>query len=267
MSNKFIFGRYLPLNSVVHRLDPRAKLLLSFCYIILVFLANNPLSYAVLIVLTIGSILASKISLGFFLRGIRPLLWLIVFTVILQLLFSPVGGHTYFHWAFINITQFGLINAGYIFIRFLLIIMMSTLLTLSTQPLDIATGLASLMKPLRWLRVPVDTLAMMLSIALRFVPTLMDEATKIMNAQRARGVDFGEGGLFKQAKSLIPLMVPLFMSAFNRAEDLSTAMEARGYQDSEHRSQYRILTWQKRDTITWLLFLIGFAAILACRHW
>ncbi|ATU71201.1 energy-coupling factor transporter transmembrane protein EcfT [Levilactobacillus brevis] len=266
MSN-FIFGRYLPLDSVVHRLDPRAKLMLSFCYIIVVFLANNIWSYAILIAFTVGAILASKISLGFFLKGIRPLLWLIVFTVVLQLLFSPAGGHTYFHWAFINITQDGLINAGYIFVRFLLIIMMSTLLTLSTQPLDIATGLASLMKPLRWVKVPVDTLAMMLSIALRFVPTLMDEATKIMNAQRARGVDFGEGSLFKQAKSLIPLMVPLFMSAFNRAEDLSTAMEARGYQDSEHRSQYRILTWQRRDTVTWLLFLLGFVAILIFRHW
>lgn len=266
MSN-FIFGRYLPLDSVVHHLDPRNKLLLSFCYIILVFMANNPVNYLLIIAFTVGAILASKISLGFFLKGIRPLLWLIVFTVVLQLLFSPTGGHVYFHWAFVNITQFGLINSGYIFIRFLLIIMMSTLLTLSTQPLDIATGLASLMKPLRWVKVPVDTLAMMLSIALRFVPTLMDEANKIMNAQRARGVDFGEGGLLKQAKSLIPLMVPLFMSAFNRAEDLSTAMEARGYQDSEHRSQYRILTWQRRDTITWIIFVVVLAAILATRRW
>lgn len=265
--SKFIFGRYLPLSSVVHRLDPRNKLLLSFCYIILVFLANSWVSYLILIAMTLGAIWASKIHLGFFLRGIRPLIWLIIFTVILQLLFSPTGGHVYWHWAFINITQFGVINAGYIFIRFLLIIMMSTLLTLSTQPLDIATGLASLMKPLRWVKVPVDTLAMMLSIALRFVPTLMDEAQKIMNAQRARGVDFGEGGLIKQAKSLIPLMVPLFMSAFNRAEDLSTAMEARGYQDSEHRSQYRILTWQRRDTVTWLIFGVGLILILISRRW
>lgn len=265
--SKFIFGRYLPLDSVVHRLDPRNKLALSFCYIILVFLANNWLSYLLLIALTLGAIWASKIRLGFFLRGIRPLIWLIIFTVILQVLFSPTGGQVYWHWAFINITQFGLINAGYIFIRFLLIIMMSTLLTLSTQPLDIATGLASLMTPLRWVKVPVDTLAMMLSIALRFVPTLMDEAQKIMNAQRARGVDFGAGGLLKQAKSLIPLMVPLFMSAFNRAEDLSTAMEARGYQDSEHRTQYRVLTWQRRDTVTWLIFGAGLALILISRHW
>ncbi|WP_024746894.1 energy-coupling factor transporter transmembrane component T family protein [Levilactobacillus namurensis] len=265
--SKFIFGRYLPLNSVVHRLDPRNKLLLSFCYIILVFLANSWVSYLILIILTLGAIAASKIKLGFLMRGIRPLIWLIVFTVLLQILFSPVGGQVYWHWAFINITQSGLINAGFIFIRFLLIIMMSTLLTLSTQPLDIATGLASLMRPLRWLHVPVDTLAMMLSIALRFVPTLMDEAQKIMNAQRARGVDFGEGGLIKQAKSLIPLMVPLFMSAFNRAEDLSTAMEARGYQDSEHRSQYRILTWQRRDTVTWIIFGVGLVLILISRRW
>jgi len=107
----------------------------------------------------------------------------------------------------------------------------------------------------------------MLSIALRFVPTLMDEAQKIMNAQRARGVDFGEGSLLKRAKSLLPLMVPLFMSAFNRAEDLSTAMEARGYQDSEHRSQYRLLTWQRRDTVTWVIFVVGLALILISRRW
>lgn len=265
--SKFLFGRYLPLNSIVHRLDPRNKLLLSFCYIILVFLANNWLSYLILIAFTLGAIRASTIPLRIFVRGIRPLIWLILFTVALQLLFSPTGGHVYFHWTFINVTQYGVVNAGYIFIRFLLIITMSTLLTLSTQPLDIATGLASLMKPLRWVRVPVDTLAMMLSIALRFVPTLMDEAQKIMNAQRARGVDFGEGGLIKQAKALLPLMAPLFISAFNRAEDLSIAMEAQGYQDSEHRSQYRILTWQRRDTVTWLIFALGLALILICRRW
>lgn len=263
----FIFGRYLPLNSIVHRLDPRSKLLLSFCYLIVVFLANSWLSYAILVGFTLAAILSSKISLGFFLKGLRPMLWLIAFTVVVQLLFSPAGGHVYFHWTILNITQAGLVNSGVIFIRFLLIIMMSTLLTLSTQPLDIATGLSSLMNPLRWVRIPVDTLAMMLAIALRFVPTLMDEATKIMNAQRARGVDFGEGGLIKQAKSFIPLMVPLFMSAFNRAEDLSTAMEARGYRDSEHRSQYRILTWQRRDTMTWLVFLMVVAAMLATRRW
>ncbi|WP_061776039.1 energy-coupling factor transporter transmembrane component T family protein [Levilactobacillus senmaizukei] len=265
--SSILFGRYLPLDSVVHRLDPRAKLLLSFFYIVLVFMANSLWSYVILVAMTLGAILASKINLGFFLKGIRPLLWLIIFTVIVQMLFSPVGGHTYFHWAFLRITTLGIITAGIIAVRFLLIIMTSTLLTLTTQPLDIATGLASLMKPLRWVKVPVDTLAMMLSIALRFVPTLMDEAVKIMNAQRARGVDFGEGNLFKQAHSLIPLMIPLFMSAFNRAEDLSIAMEARGYQDSEHRSQYRILTWHRRDTITWLIFAIGFAAILVFRRW
>lgn len=266
MSN-FLLGRYLPIDSVVHRLDPRNKLMLSFCYIIFVFIANNWLSYLILTGFTVMALACSKIRLGFFLKGIRPLLWLIVFTVVLQLLFSPVGGTVYWQWAFIRITHAGVINAATVFMRFLLIILMSTLLTLTTQPLDIATGLSSLMKPLRWVRVPVDTLAMMLSIALRFVPTLMDEAQKIMNAQRARGVDFGEGGLLKRAQAFIPLMVPLFMSAFNRAEDLSVAMEARGYRDSEHRSQYRILTWQRRDTVTWVIFTMGFILILLTRRW
>jgi ABC-type cobalt transport system, permease component CbiQ and related transporters len=150
-----------------------------------------------------------------------------------------------------QLSREGLINAGYIAARFLLIIFMSTLLTLTTQPLEIADGLEYLISPLRVIKFPVNEVALMLSIALRFVPKLMDETTKIMNAQRARGVDFNNGSLLKRAKALLPLLIPLMMSSIDIASDLTTAMISRGYRDGEGRTRYRILKWQARDS--WVL--------------
>lgn len=161
----------------------------------------------------------------FFINGVKPLIWLILFTVILQVLFSASGGHVYFQWGIITISQLGLINGVYIFCRFVLIIFMSTLLTLTTPPLELSDAIEYLLMPLRAVHFPVYEVALMLSIALRFVPTLMDETEKIMNAQRARGVDFGEGNIFQQMRAVVPLLIPLFVSSFNRAEDLATAME------------------------------------------
>ena len=194
------------------------------------------------------ALLASKIPMSFFWNGVKPLLWVILFTVVLQMLFTT-GGDVYFEWYFIKITSYGVINAIFIFLRFMFIIFISTLMTLTTPPLQIADAMESIMKPLGKIGVPVHEIALMLSIALRFVPTLMDEAQKIMNAQRARGVDFGEGNLFEQMKAIIPILIPLFVSSFNRAEDLATAMEARGYQGGTGRSKYRVLTYGKIDGI------------------
>ncbi|PWF99952.1 energy-coupling factor transporter transmembrane component T family protein [Levilactobacillus bambusae] len=264
--NKLIFGRYLPMNSWVHRLDPRDKLTLSFFFFILVFMANNWETYLLLSIVTLFSIWMSKIPWHFFFRGIRPLIWLIIFTVLLQLFFSPAGSHVYWQWGPFLITQFGIVNSAYVFMRFLLIIAMSTLLTLTTQPLDLANGIESLMAPLKIVHFPVETTAMMLSIALRFVPTLMDETETIMNAQRARGVDFGSGSIMKQIKTVIPLLVPLFVSAFNHAEDLSVAMEARGYQPDTPRTHYRQLVWHRQDTISWGFYIVVFIGLLALRQ-
>lgn len=240
MFTKVLFGRFVPTNSIIHRLDPRAKLVLSLYFIVVIFLANSLATYAWLTLVTIGVILLTKVPLKFFWDGIRPLVWIIMFTVILQIMFSS-GGHVYWQWGILSITHFGIQNGVYIFLRFLLIICMSTVLTLTTQPLMIADAVESLLKPLAKIKVPVYELALMLSIALRFVPTLMDEAQKIMNAQRARGVNFGTGSLLKRVRSLIPILIPLFISAFNRAEELATAMEARGYSGGEGRSKYRLL--------------------------
>ena len=248
MLDKLLLGRYLKGDSFIHRLDPRTKFLATFLFIIIVFLANNWLTYFILAIFTMIALLASKIPMSFFWNGVKPLLWVILFTVVLQMVFTT-GGDVYVEWAFIKITSYGVINAIFIFLRFMFIIFISTLMTLTTPPLQIADAMESIMKPLGKIGVPVHEIALMLSIALRFVPTLMDEAQKIMNAQRARGVDFGEGNLFEQMKAIIPILIPLFVSSFNRAEDLATAMEARGYQGGTGRSKYRVLTYGKIDGI------------------
>ena len=248
MLDKLLLGRYLQGDSFIHRLDPRTKFLATFLFIIIVFLANNWLTYFILAIFTMLALLASKIPMSFFWNGVKPLLWVILFTVVLQMVFTT-GGEVYVEWYFIKITSYGVINAIFIFLRFMFIIFISTLMTLTTPPLQIADAMESIMKPLGKIGVPVHEIALMLSIALRFVPTLMDEAQKIMNAQRARGVDFGEGNLFEQMKAIIPILIPLFVSSFNRAEDLATAMEARGYQGGTGRSKYRVLTYGKIDGI------------------
>lgn len=264
MMNKLIFGRYMPGDSLIHRLDPRAKLLASFYFIGIIFLANNWQTYVLLAVFTLVAVLLSKVDIKFFIRGIRPLIWLILFTVALQVLFTS-GGVTYWSWGIVNITEFGVMNGLFIFCRFVLIIFMSTLLTLTTPPLELSDAIEYLLRPLKAVRFPVHEISLMLSIALRFVPTLMDETEKIMNAQRARGVDFGEGSLVQKMKAVIPLLIPLFVSSFNRAEDLATAMEARGYQGGEGRTKYRILHWHNRDTNVILMFVLLTIALFFLR--
>lgn len=253
--DKLILGRYLQGDSWIHKLDPRTKLIGTFVFVLVIFLANNWVTYGLLIGYTLIALLLSKIPLGFFWKGIKPLIWVILFTVALQILFTS-GGDVYFQWGFIQVTSEGIINAIFIFLRFVLIISFSTLLTLTTAPLQLTDAIEAVMKPLAVVKFPVHEVALMLSIALRFVPTLMDEAQKIMNAQRARGVDFGEGNLFEQMKAIIPILIPLFVSSLNRAEDLATAMEARGYQGGDGRSKYRVLNYEMRDAIAGLSLVV-----------
>lgn len=256
MMDKLIFGRYIPGDSWIHKLDPRAKLLGTVIFIGIIFLANNWLTYLLLLAFALTAIRLSTIKLSFFINGVKPLIWLILFTVVLQVLFT--GGSTvYFDWGPIIVSQEGLLNGVFIFCRFVLIIFMSTLLTLTTMPLSLTDAIEYLLRPLKVVKVPVYEIALMLSIALRFVPTLMDETEKIMNAQRARGVDFGEGNIFQQMKAIVPILIPLFVSSFNRAEELATAMEARGYKGGEGRTKYRKLDWVSRDTVA----MLGYAVL------
>ena len=249
-----LFGRYIPGDSWIHKLDPRAKLMGTMIFVVIIFFANSWLTYGLMFLFVMVALFLSDLSLMFFLKGIRPMILLISITVLLQMLFTA-GETVYFSWGIFALTKEGIINGVFIFLRFLLIIFMSTLMTLTTMPLSLTDALESLLNPLKKIKVPVHEIALMLSIALRFVPTLMDETEKIMNAQRARGIEFGEGSLMNQMKSIIPLLVPLFISSFNRAEELATAMEARGYKGGEGSTKYRELIWKTQDTIAMLALL------------
>lgn len=263
MKDKFILGRYMPGDSLIHKLDPRVKIIAMLFLMIFIFFVTNFIGYAILGVFVVVLISLTGINIGVFIRGLKPMLFLILFTVVLQLFFTRTGDVVW-QWQFLQLTTDGLYNAGFILSRFVLIIFTSTILTLTTQPLGITDAIESLASPVRKI-MPVHEMALMLSIALRFVPTLMEETDKIMNAQRARGVDFNEGSLVQRIKSIVPILIPLFISAFNRAYDLAIAMEARGYQGGEGRTKYRQLTWQIKDTIALIVVVIICGLIILSR--
>ncbi|MDF7639420.1 energy-coupling factor transporter transmembrane component T [Lactobacillus sp. ESL0791] len=253
--SKILIGRYLPGNSLVYKMDPRGKLLATIFFIFIIFLANNWLTYGIITAFTIAAVAATKLKPKVFWDGVKPLIWLILFTSLLQLFFTT-GGTVYWQWTIFSLTSYGITNAIYIFIRFTLIILISTVMTVTTMPLQIADAMEWIMTPLKWVKVPVDKIALVMSIALRFVPTLFDETFKIMNAQRSRGADFNNGGLIKRAKAITPLLVPLFINSLETAVDLSTAMESRGYRGDVGRSRFRILRWSKYDLYNLVFFVV-----------
>lgn len=253
--DNMILGRYIPGDSIIHRLDPRSKLLGMILLIVISFWANNPLTNVILFTVSGIFILLSKIPLTFFIKGLQSMFFLIAFTTIFQLFFIT-GGEVLYEIGFIKITTYGLEQAGIIFCRFVLIIFFSTLLTLTTMPLSLAAAVESLLAPLKRVKVPVHEIGLMLSMSLRFVPTLMDDTTRIMNAQKARGVDFGEGSIIQKVKAMIPILIPLFATSLKRADSLAIAMEARGYQGGKGRSQYRQLRWSQKDTLAILVILV-----------
>lgn len=256
--DKLILGRYIPGDSLIHRLDPRSKLLAMFSFIIIVFWANNLINNVILASLTLMLVFLSGIKLSFFLKGLQAMVGLVLFTTLFQLFFIQTGDIV-FRLGFLTVTDDGMKQAAIIFMRFLLIIFFSTLLTLTTTPLSLSDAIESLLKPLKVVKFPVHEVGLMLSLSLRFVPTLMDDTTRIMNAQRARGVDFGEGNLVQKIKSIIPILIPLFASSFKRADALAIAMESRGYQGGDGRTKYRFLRWTWKDSLAIaLLVLVGF---------
>ncbi|MFL2019091.1 MAG: energy-coupling factor transporter transmembrane component T family protein [Weissella hellenica] len=265
MFSNMIIGRYMPGNSWIHRLDARTKLVLSIAFIFVIFFANNVIGYAVATIFTLLAIMLTGLGVRVFIRGVRPLILLMLITTLFQLFFVQTGD-VLIHWWFIKITVDGVVNSIVVFVRFMLIIMFSTILTLTTQPLAVADGMESLLKPLKKMGLPVSELALMLSIALRFVPTLMDEAQSIMNAQRARGVRFNEGSLMTRIKSFVPLLIPLFVNAIKRAIELGDAMEARGYRGGDQRTKYRVLTWHRQDTVAIIGFIV-FTVVLIATRW
>lgn len=265
MKNKMIIGRYLPYDSYIHRLDPRAKLLATIFYIVIIFFANNLITYFVMALIVLLGIHLSNIPMEQFIRGVKPMFWLFVFTSVLQIIFTP-GITTYFEFGIISISKEGITNGVLVFMRFVLIIFMSILMTLTTEALRLTDAIEFFLTPFKKMGLPVADLALMLSIGMRFVPTLMDEAEKIMDAQRARGMDFNEGTVTEKIQNLVPLLVPLFNRSFDRAIELATAMEARDYQGGNHRSKYRELNWIIHDTIVLASFVVFFGIVLSLRR-
>lgn len=260
MMDKMIFGRYVPVESSIHRMDPRSKLIVIFLFVCIVFLANNWMTYGLIGIYSLMMLSLSRIPFRFLYSGLKPLLWLVLFTMVMQLFFTS-NGHLIYHMGPIKIYDEGLQMGIFVSLRFFFLIIMTSLLTLTTTPIEITDGIETLLNPLKKVRFPVHELALMMSIALRFIPTLMEETDKIMKAQMARGVEFTSGPMKERMKAVVPLLIPLFISSFKRAEELAIAMEARGYRGGEGRTKYRKLSWKMADTIQ-LVFLFALAVLL-----
>lgn len=257
MLKDITLGQYFPGDTLAHRLDPRTKLLATVLYIIAIFLAKGPIAYGVLILTLIVSVRISKVGARALFRGLKPVLFIIAFTAVLNLFYTPGTVIAQF-WIF-HVTREGVITAIAMMLRISLLIMGTFLLTYTTSPIRLTDGLESLLNPLKKIHVPVHELAMMMAIALRFIPTLIEETDKIMSAQKARGADFDSGNIFQKAKALVPILVPLFISAFRRADELATAMECRCYHGGEGRTKLHVLKYQRRDYVA----LAGGVVILA----
>ena len=257
MLKDITLGQYFPGNSVIHRLDPRTKLIMLVAYIVALFLAKSWISYAIMLLFLVVSIKISTIPVKSIVRGMKPLVLILVFTGVLNLFFTQEGPVLVDFWI-ITITLGGLTRAIFMMARILMLITGTFLLTYTTSPISLTDGLEALLNPLKKIKVPVHELSMMMCIALRFIPTLIEETDKIMCAQKARGADFENGSLMERAKALVPILVPLFIGAFRRADELATAMECRCYQGGEGRTKMKLLRYHRED---FLSFGIGIAMI------
>ena len=264
MLRDITLGQYFPGESIVHKLDPRSKLIAVVIFIAALFSAEGFAGYALMFAVTGGMIALSHIPLKSIVRGLRPVMIIIIFTAVLNMFFTP--GKVIFQVWKISFTQEGAIRAAFMVLRITLLIAGTFLLTYTTPPIALTDGMESLFNPLKKLRVPVHEMAMMMSMALRFIPTLIKETDKIMSAQRARGADFETGSLIQRARALLPLLVPLFVSAFRRADELAVAMESRCYHGGEGRTRMKQLRWHRRDTIAMLVMLLVLAAVIVLRH-
>ena len=246
MLNDITLGQYFPGNSFVHRLDPRTKLIVLVVYIVTLFLAVSWITYGLCFVFLAACIYISTIPLKSIVRGMKPLMFILVFTGILNIFFTA-GETVLLDLGFLVITLEGLSRAFFMMIRILMLVTGTFLLTYTTSPISLTDGLESLMSPLKVIHVPVHELSMMMCIALRFIPTLIEETDKIMAAQKARGADFESGSLMDRVQALVPILVPLFISAFRRADELATAMECRCYQGGDGRTKMKLLRYSSND--------------------
>ena len=265
MLKDITLGQYFPGNSPVHRLDPRTKLIMLVVYIVALFCAVSWISYAVVFVFLAMTIAISKIPVKAIVRGMKPLVLILVFTGGLNLFFTTGEGTPLVDFWVLTIYKEGVIRALFMVLRILMLISGTFLLTYTTSPISLTDGLESLLGPLKAIRLPVHELSMMMCIALRFIPTLIEETDKIMSAQKARGADFESGSLLQRVKALVPILVPLFISAFRRADELATAMECRCYQGGEGRTKMKLLRYTYFDFVAMVVgaVLIAVVCVLA----
>lgn len=255
-------GQYFPGTTPVHRMDPRMKLLMTILYIVVLFVADGLLSYIAIAAFLVTVIAISHISPKVVLSGMKPLIIIIAITGVLNMFYTPGEGEPLLRLWKLTIYKEGIVTAAFMIVRIILLVCGTFMLTYTTSPLELTDGIESLLKPLEKIRVPAHELAMMTSIALRFIPTLIEEADKIMSAQKARGADFDSGNILKRAKALIPLLVPLFISAFRRADELAVAMECRCYHGGKGRTRMRVLRFHSVDWIALLVMALLTAAII-----
>ncbi|WP_297519853.1 energy-coupling factor transporter transmembrane protein EcfT [uncultured Clostridium sp.] len=265
MLKDITIGQYIPGDSFVHKLDPRTKIILTILYVINLFLVGKLYGYGFSILFLILAIVISRVPFGFIYKGLKPIFILIIITSIFNIFMIKGTPETLiWKWKFFEIYQDGIIMAVKMVLRLILLIMGTSILTLTTSPIELTDGIENLLNPLKKIKFPAHELAMMMTIALRFIPTLIDETDKIMKAQKARGADFESGNIMQKAKSLIPLLVPLFISSFRRADELAMAMEARCYRGGEGRTRMKKLKYTARDGVAYagIVVLIGCTVLL-----
>ncbi|TCK93446.1 energy-coupling factor transport system permease protein [Natranaerovirga hydrolytica] len=261
MIRDITIGQYYPTNSILHKLDPRTKINGTFVFILSLFFVRDFYGYIVSAIFLFGVIKTSKVPVKYILKGLKAIFVILLITVLLNMFLTP-GDHILLEVGPLSISDTGLRLAVFMGIRLIFLIMGSSILTLTTSPIQLTDGIERLLTPLSKIKVPAHEIAMMMTIALRFIPILLEETDKIMKAQMARGADFDSGSIIKRSKSLIPLLVPLFVSAFRRADDLAMAMEARCYRGGEGRTKLKELKYNKRDGISYCVLLIYFLMIL-----
>ncbi|MDR0325049.1 MAG: energy-coupling factor transporter transmembrane protein EcfT [Oscillospiraceae bacterium] len=267
MLKDITLGQYFPGSSIIHRMDPRIKLILLFCFITALLMANHALTYAGVLLFLALAVAVSRIKPKALFKGMRPMLFIVIFTAVLNIFYTP-GEPLVSFWVF-NIAAEGIERAVFMALRLTMLISATFMLTYTTSPIFLSDALARLMSPLAKLKIPVHEFAMMMTIALRFIPTIIEETDKIMSAQKARGADFETGNLFRRAKALIPLLVPLFVGAFRRADDLAVAMECRCYHGGEGRTRMKQLHMTAEDAavLTGGLLLLSGLTVLGRLGW
>lgn len=264
MLKDITLGQFFPADTPVHRLDPRTKLLCVILYIVALFSAKSVLTYGIMITVLAVSVLVSRVPFKSFTKGLKPVYFVVAFTAVMNMFFTA-GTPVADVWLLRSITWEGVVAAVQMVLRIVMLIMGTFLMTYTTSPIALTDGMESLLGPLKKLRMPIHELAMMMSIALRFIPTLIEETDKIMSAQKARGADFETGNIFRRAKALVPILVPLFISAFRRADELATAMECRCYHGGEGRTALRVLRYKAADWLVLVAFLALTAGIIVLK--